>query len=50
MSDKNKRYDWGKIRRKCKKLGIFEGYYNPSEEIRWELAKWFVLMSIRNNA
>ena len=50
MSNEEKRYDWSKIRRKCKKLGIFEGYYNPSEEIRWELAKWFVLMSIRNNA
>lgn len=42
------KYDWKKIRKECKRLKIFDGYYNPSS-LQWERAKWFVLLSVRSN-
>lgn len=40
--------DWKKVRKECKKLGIFDGHYNPSNN-RFEEAYWQVCLSMRGS-
>lgn len=40
--------DWKKVRKECKKLGIFDGHYNPSST-PFEQQCWNVVLSVRNS-
>lgn len=43
-----KRIDWNKVRKVCKKLGIFKGFFDPCE-IPFEMASWQIFLSVRGN-